>query len=84
MLLEFRLDRMGNEKRELNSDIKELQKEIDELFEKKHAAALRVKCAGDDNEKNIKQSYLNHYDHWYAVSQKKFVKKGKVQKSLKS
>jgi hypothetical protein len=78
MLLEFRLDRMVNEKRELNSDIKELQKEIDELFEKKHAAALRVKRVGnDDNEKTIEQSYLNHYDRRYAVSEKNLSKKEK-------
>jgi hypothetical protein len=82
MLLEFRMDRMGNEKRELNSDIKQLQKEIDELFEKKHAAALRVKRASDDNEKQIEQGSLDHYNRRVAVSEKNLLKKEKELEEL--
>jgi hypothetical protein len=48
MLLDSRLDRLSAQKRDIKLEIKQLEKGIDYLFEKKHAAALRVKHASDE------------------------------------
>jgi prefoldin subunit 5 len=70
MLLDSRLDRLSAQKRDIKSEIKELEKGIDDLFEKMHAAALRVKRASDENEKIIEQNSLDHYVRWFTASEK--------------
>jgi hypothetical protein len=42
MLLDSQYDRFIAEKRYLISDLKELKKEIDELFEKQHICRIRL------------------------------------------
>jgi hypothetical protein len=75
MLLDSQYDRFIAEKRYLISDLKDLKKEIDDLFEKKHIAELDNESEQVKNRKAIKKISRDRWSQRYDETEKILLEK---------
>jgi hypothetical protein len=69
MLLDSRLDHLVAKKNDLNTQLNELRKEIDTLYDKKHHAEVKFKKEQDENLKPLKQESQDRWWKWYAEAE---------------
>jgi hypothetical protein len=84
MLLDSRLDHLIAAKRDLKSELHELMKEIDALFDKKHMAELDFESEQVEKMKVLKKEYRDRWRKRYAEAERSALLKEKQIEELEN
>jgi hypothetical protein len=82
MLLDSELDRLQFDRHEIKDDIKELKKEVNVLFDKKHKTELDYLSEQDKQLRLVKKRYWERMCERYDAEESSYLKKEKEMKDI--